>query len=61
MRETKAGMSIASSVQDYAATHGTPTWRFLDDERGRANLQAAERERDQPTLLDLIEQAKVVL
>jgi hypothetical protein len=31
------------SVQDYAATHGTPTWALSGDEWGRANLEAAER------------------
>lgn len=31
------------SVQDYAATHGTPTWGLAGDEWGRANLDAAER------------------
>jgi len=30
-------------VQDYAATHGTPTWGLSGDEWGRANLEAAER------------------
>ena len=31
------------SVQDYAATHGTPTWGLAGDEWGRANLDVAER------------------